>query len=218
MASTPAALKFCIDTSSRKRVEGVNSRAEVQLPELVQADVIPLNVFLLKSLANTGRAPYYSVIPVSGLGLSVSIGDITGAYGVMSYQDTWTLVTASDDDGEVNYFAGNLSLDYTAMNTRFAAEQVSRFTTYFKVDVSIGGNWTTVYQKPVVIVKAARTHTGGEILPEDAITYLSKLEASNTYVKRYMGAGETIILTSQDGTKQVELGCSNDGGLTANEI
>lgn len=217
MASSPTALKFCIDIESRNRIQGVRSMQAVPLPDLVQSDVLTLNVFLLKTISRE-RQPFFGVVPVTGLGLSVTIGDLTGAYGVLSYQDTWTQKTTPDDDGDVNYFVGNISLDYEILNTRFNAEQITEFTTYFKIDVSSEGEWTSVYQKPVKIVKAARTHTGGEVLPEEAVTYLSRLEASNTFVKRYMGAGETIILVSQDGTKQVELGCSNDGGLTTNEI
>lgn len=217
MASAPTALKFCIDIEGRKRVEGLKTMQEVPLPALVQSDVVTLNVFLLKTISRT-RTPFFGIIPVSGIGLSVSIGDIDGTYGVMAYQDTWTTRTTPDDDGDSNYFIGNLSLDYEAINTRFTAEQISSFVAHFKIDMSVGGNWTTVYQQPVTIHKAARTHTGGEVLPAEAVTYLSKLEAGNTYAKRFMGPGETIILTSADGTKHVELSCSDDGSLSTNEI
>ena len=170
----------------------------VDSPTFTVGDTYSVKVMLLEQQGD-GPASVFTVITPTSLGLKVGIGPLGGTPDVL--QTSWT--------ASGSFLTGTLDCSTSDFNTAVNASE----TLHFEIEASESGQYSTVYQvqatyRKQVVPTSATTPTPAE-------SFRTKADSDNTYVKKVGLAGESITLTSADGTRRVVLWVDNDGGFHA---
>lgn len=204
------ALPLTIDILGRRFTASQTSKADPAKLVLRQGETVKAQLFFVDSTAGTLSSPFPSYWAPAGLTIKLGIcaGAPTGGSDtLLVYQDTWTEIS--------NGYQGSLNINTVAIASALASASSVECT--IEIEVTESG------ESPVKLVQAACTITAaviddGAAIPTPAAEYPTRNEANATYVKRIGLAGETIVLVSPDGTKAVELACTDAGKLDVTEI
>lgn len=175
----------------------------VSLPPCFHQDTLRLIVHPLEfdpsRAANLG--PYAEITP-TGMALIVSIFTTTGT--LLASQNTFAVV------GDT--LVGAINLNTAAMATAFAT--VDSITAVIEFEFSDADGSITIQSRTLTINREYIVVGAPTITPPDE--YYTKAEIDALFV-RFSGnpAGNSIELTSPDGTKAVELKCKDDGSFDA---
>lgn len=201
MAATPLALFFDLD--GKTLVSSDTNASSYSLPAFFKGDTVPLEITLLKRTSNYPNnysgSPPFTKISVAGLGLKVALGPIGTTPTIIA--TSWTQDTTN------NKLTGTLYIDPTAAATILGSAAVA--STIFEVE-AYDGTYYTVFQDTCTLrAELIASGTPGPAPAGDR--YLTYSEALSLFARLLGEAGQTITLTSPDGTRQRVLGVNNDG-------
>jgi hypothetical protein len=199
VAQLPLTLFF--DITNRRFVQGVKSTGAFILPELQDQDRIPIQLQILRLSPGGGSSAPYEIVDPTGYSATVAIVN-------SALSTTLALIELSTVEGL--YLTGLLNLNTTEMGTAFTG--VKRIEAVFAVSAD-DGTGTVGAQRPIVITYAAIR--SGTPTPTPGISYLTEAQILALVARKVGAAGDTITLTSPDGTKAVILSCDNNGAFNA---
>lgn len=192
-----------VDITAGGFVTGVLSQERVAMRALGQADKILWAIQFVEKLPDQGYVKPYTVVPVTGLSLSVGIGFVEAA--PLCEQDTWTY------DATSNFVRGALDLDTASMRAAFTSGvDLIQPVLEFQITDS-DGRATPIHEQISVFRQILISGSPG---PGPAgATYYTSNQMDGLYVKRVGKAGEGRIIVSPDGTKAVFEYLGNDGSM-----
>lgn len=200
-----AALKLYIDTFRKRLVTSDSNGAIFNLPAFFQGDVVAMVIQLLEPDPSVGINGYTKPdISSMSLKFAVSATPTGTAGGPTPFvtQFTWTKDTTN------RLFTANVAFNTTELNT-WLGSAASRNDAYMEIEITEGSAVTTVLQQVFTInAEVIESSTSSVAAGQTALSLETALA---TFVKFVGNAGETITLTSPDGTKQRILGVDNDG-------
>ena len=179
-----------------------NNGTPVDLPAFTVGDTYDLKLCFVEQEGRGVGATQYTVISPGSLGCKVGIGVDGGTPDVLQ-----TSFTASG-----NFLVGTLDCTTAA----YAAKVTAGTPLFFEIEVGESGNYKTI------IHKACTNYSG--VIPTSATTpapaeeFYTKTEILALFSQFVNTAGRTLTLTSSDGTKQVILGCNNDGSFDVQQV
>lgn len=193
------------------------------LPPQFQTNTANLQIFCVvpsqTSLPiGTGTSIAYLVQNMAAFGLRAAVGatpEGESAPGGSPGPAPIALQTIFNWDAVSQSFLGTLSLNSVAVDD-FIGE-ASQQTAFFELNLTIAGTRITILQT-AFLLKANVDQTAGGAAPTPTNDFYTKEDSDNRYVKKVGLAGETFILTSPDGTKQLEIGVDNNGELSTNLV
>ena len=202
MANAVSLLAINLDATIGALVFSKTNPTPITLPVLYSEDRLDLEVALLKRVG-VASTPFYEVQTLTGWALTVAVGT-SGT--PLAQQATWT---ANADN---TLLRGVLDLNTSGVNALTDGQTVT-----FEVKFSNETTGTTHRVQVTVSIRKSVLTTG--VLAEPAgDAALGRLEAKRTYVLKQGAAGEGIVLTSADGTKQGLLYWDDDGSFRAEPI
>ena len=190
-------LDLFVNMTERGLVRAADDASPFTLPSrlFVVGDKIPVRLMLLLRNSYRANQPPFTQITPSGYAVKVGIG----AAG----STTTTEATAMTISG--NFML--LTLDLTTTEFATAVTAGTALTFYIKISED-GLSYQTVY---VASIQGQANTTSVSTTPAAGATYLTADEVAALFCKKIMGAGETLTLTSPDGTKQGIASVANDG-------
>jgi len=205
-----ARLKLFIDWYSKKLVRGLNDPGPFALPSFYQGDVVPMQVYVVAP-----NGIYYSQENVGSMALKFAVSATpTGTPTTPAPFVTEFAWSKDTSDGSGFFYSEGVAFNTAELNTFLGAEASK--TAYLEMEITEASTITTILQTPVTI-KAEIVETG-TLTVADGQTPLSLEAANQLYAGKVMGAGETIIMKSPDGSVGVILGVNNDGSLRQDPI
>lgn len=208
MAAPP--LNLYVDIQARRLVKSSVSTAQASAPIFRQGESPTLRIYFLDPDGGTVSAPYPTPYKPAGLGVKVGVcaGTPTGATDTLvAYQDTFTQTG--------NYFTAALNCNTSEMAAALASD--AQLSGRVEIEVTPSGESPIKLVQDLCLLQAA-VIDDANVIPTPRSEYPTRGEASATYVKRIGLAGESFILVSPDGTKAVELACTDAGKLDVTEI
>lgn len=205
-------LRLYVDTARRALV--VSDRSTQPAPRLgfTQGDTVTLVITLLEPNASGGISSPYSKVSVSGLTVRLGIGTpsaSTGSSAPSIYQNSFTADTTA------NTLTGTLYVTPSAVQTLLGSNVTGEST--LEIEIAESGNYFTAYSGPVTLY-AELIEAAGATPSTPGDTYMTTGESIATFVRKSGAAGESITLTSPDGTKQVILYIDNTGTFHADVV
>jgi len=208
MAAPP--LNLYVDIQARRLVKSSVSTAQASSPVFRQGESPTLRVYFLDPDGGTVSAPYPTAYKPAGLGVKVGLcaGTPTGGTDTLvAFQDTFTQTG--------NYFTASLNCNTSEMAVALAS--AAQLAGRIEIEVTPSGESPIKLVQDLCLLQAAVIDDAG-VIPTPRSEYPTRGEANATYTKRIGLAGESIILVSPDGTKAVELVCTDAGKLDVIEI
>ena len=202
-------LKVYIDTRRKKTVKSDSDPSFEPLPVVTQGEVYNLYVYFVED-SGLGIASPYSLVTLSGLSLETSIGNKNPVAAKSTpdiYQNSFSVNTT------LNRFEGSLTIADSDAETLLGSNTSVKTHFSFKI---IDGATEQDYIFDVVL--SASVAPSSNTAPTPAIQYVTKTLGDQRYVNVVGEAGQIIILTSPDGTKQIALGCDDNGAFTSDVI
>lgn len=183
-----------------------------------QGSLIPMRVYPVVATGNQINAPYFSKLDLTNLDFQLVLGPRAGTENILAAQYTWSKQTAADSEGKSGYFYANLDLNTSALNTAIgSSDQYTSAYLEFRISRA-GAAYSPVHQVNPTILSVVKDPTSSSSVPTPTPSYLTRDECLNLFVmwNNTIAAGganngRNIILASPDGTRQRELGVSNDG-------
>lgn len=207
-----ALLKLVVNRAAGTLVRSQSNPAAFVIPPLVQGDTISLEISVVEDnpSAGIGRVSY---VGLGGHSLKVGIGADPKGDGSIT---PFALATTFTLNTEQTAFTGTLALTATALTTWLGTATSKQGWLEVELYDTSASRYETIYGGPVTI-RAQLLAVGSTVaLPTDYA--LGAAQAAATYVRKVGAAGESIILTSSDGTKQVLLYVDDDGSFHADPI
>jgi hypothetical protein len=201
-------LKLYVDTQRDVLVSGLYSERIFTLPKFTQADILPVELFLLQP-ANAGVTRPYDVILESKT-VTITLCAPSATSPTVHAQ---IVLTGPDSTGK---YVGNLDLTTAAINTLVSGAGSSDATCRFQVKVSGGGIYGTEAKQTATVEKSGTT--AASVGPAPSSTYLTSVESIATFALRYMAAGASIIWESEDTTKKCLQYLDNNGVMRFDPI
>lgn len=205
-------LKLFVDRASGTLRRGLTAASTAALPPLTQGDTVGLEISVVEDNPSGGFGGV-SLVNLGSYSLKVAIGATPlgdGSVTPFALQTSWTLNDAQ------NKWTGSLALNTTALNTWLGTASTKQ--AWFEIEIrdTATGNYETIYGGTVTI--RAQLISAGSSIPVPSDVALGTAEAAATYVRKQGEAGGSIILTSPDGTKRVQLYCDDDGTFHADVL
>jgi hypothetical protein len=207
-----ALLKLVVNRAAGTLVRSQSNPASFVIPPLVQGDTLSLEVSVVEDnpTAGIGRVSYVSL---GGYSLKIGIGAEPKGDGSIT---PFALETSFTLNTEQIAFTGTLALTATALTTWLGTSASKQGWLEVELYDTSASRYETVYGGPVQI-RAQLLAVGSTVaLPTDYA--LGAAQAAATYVRKVGAAGESIILTSANGTKQVLLYVDDDGSFHADPL
>lgn len=206
-----ASLDLYIDTFSGEFVTGPTNATLFTLPNFKQGDVMPFRIWLLARTTSYPTISPFTVVNIAAISLKMAIGTKSGT-GTGSHlvnQFSW------NKSADNQYFYANVAFNTTELNSAIGSSE-SLSGKWLEIEFTQDGYPTTVLQRQVTIdadvIKGAST-----TLPAGQVAMTAE-EANATFVKKFGGNGDSIILVSADGTKKRMLYVDNNGNLMSDLI
>lgn len=194
-------IKLAIDRQSRALC-GYGGAAG-RLPDLFQSNTQAWQITVVDPPETSSGD--YSKVDLAGQGLRMSIGGqptgTSGGPSPIALQDTWTW------DGTNKRFTGSIALNTTAVDDYLGTAAAK--PAWFELNLTDSGGRETILQ--ISFTLRAVVDELATTVPTPTDQYYTKSEIIALFVKRLGSAGDTIVLTSPDGTQSRELGVNNDG-------
>jgi len=146
----------------------------------------------------------YSTVDPTGISLSLKVFDSTGAT-VLASQTSWS--------ASGNAFVAQLNLNTVPMAAAFSSGSTTQISTIWEFEFQDADGKITIQRTGVAIKREYIVAGSPTALPLDE--YPTKNEMLQLCVQWVNAAGKGITFTSQDGTKQLTIGCNNDGSFAA---
>jgi len=202
--SSQRLLTLYLDTTGRTLVVGPAQETKQTLPRWYQGDVIPIRLWILEKNQTGGLNSPFSYINDSAL--SVKIALITPDPSTPTIHASATLTYVSGDPG---YYEGQITLG-SAIGTLLGA--ATSATCQLELEINNSGTSEIVTMaRQNVTVYADGVSPGTPPADPPGDTYPTAGQISAMYVAKVGDAGSSIILTSPDGSKQMQLYLDNDG-------
>lgn len=205
-------MRLWVDTSRKSLVVSDLSTVSAPRPIFVQGDTLTLVIVLLDPNAAGGIKAPWSRVSVSGLSCRVGIGTPTSAVGTAApgiFQNSFTL------DVTNNTLTGTLYITPATVASLLGSATSGDST--LEIEIAEGGNYSTVYCGSCTLlaelIESAAAPPG---VPSD--TYMTTNESLAAFVRKIGLAGESVTLTSPDGTKQCILYVDDNGQFHADAV
>lgn len=207
----PGAIPIFVDAQNRTLVTGLLENTIIQrFPTLRQGEAPTIQIEFLNPSSTPSLLAPFTVADFTGYTMKVGIcaGSPTGgADTLLAYQDSWTLASG----------IWSALLDCNTVNMATALAAVASLECTIEIELTPpAGSPIKIFQGPVTCESAVIDNTS--TTPGAAQTFISRAEAIAAFVKKVGDAGETITLTSPDGTKQGLLYWGDDGAFHAENI
>lgn len=195
-----ASLKLFVDTRRKKLVQSFKDGSSFTLPPIFQGAVINLDVTLLQDDDRYPNPPYTKIDPATA---SLDVG--IGAYNTDSGATPSFRQNSFTQNSTLQKYTGTLTITEATAKTLLDATSAN----YVELRFTIHVGSEQVIDLPVKLY----THTRGSGATDPAPTdeYLTKAQIEQLFSKKVMGAGESITLTSPDGTRFAVLYVDDDG-------
>lgn len=194
-----AAHALYIDTSSNTLLSGIGASAgpvNANTLPLYFGDTLALQIYLLAPLQNPPPSDFaYQVIETDGLALFLYIDAGTVGGTIYTQQINWTIA----NDGEFDYFSGNLSLNTVALEALMGT--ATSATAWIKIGYIQNGLQTTVFSQQIQITVGLPLVN---LTVPPGQTPLSAEVAQQTYLSLQPVNGRALMLSSPLG-KIIEL-------------
>lgn len=194
-----ALLPLYWDVVNKRFVFSETNPRHFMLPELHQEDSITIEFRALKKIREA-MLPFFEVVTLSGYDLLLSVGS---AASILASAGSW--VPSSDN----KTLSGTLDLNTAGINA--LADGTAQI---FEVRLFDGTNYYRGQTSCTIRKSVATTGTLQAVVNDIA---LGKREASRTYVKKEMAAGEGILWQSASGRKWIEY-MHDDGSKRVEEV
>lgn len=194
-----ALIDLYYDTTTKDLVHGLNGPGGFTLPPLRQEEGVDLSLTVLKRIKFVGSGGLYQRMNMTGHSLQLSVSDVTAVATVLAGQ------SYSPVDAELGKFEGVLPLNTAGINALSDGAKV-----YFEIRLFNGSYYVSGRRFLTTVEKAVAA--AGSPQPIAGDTALGSLEASRTYVRKEMAAGEGIIWTSPSGAQWIQF-MHDDGTL-----
>ena len=176
------------------------SGAPIALPAFNKYETIAFEIVIVQPDLSAVGLDKWSRVDISNLSLSVAINDTLDDAAPLAQQTVW-----SKDETE-NVFSAELALNTAPFNAWFGSSTDPK-SAYFEIEFQEGTQRSKIYVAPVIVANAVTQPTTTAPTPIDE--YLTKAQTDQQFIKKVMGAGETITLTTPDGLNQRVLGAAN---------
>lgn len=203
-----ATLKLYVDWFAKKLVTSKTSAASFSLPTFYYGEVFPFQITLLEPNPAVGWNGY-AVVNNANIGLKLIVSSVAVDTGTtLATQYSWT-----KDTVEMT-FSAEVGFNTAAIDTWLSTDATK--TAYLEIQITEGTVVSTVYKTAITIGASQLTPSTQQVPAGE--TPLSQEVAKAMFVQKMMGAGESITLTSADGTKQGVLYWGDDGVLHADSL
>lgn len=197
-------LRLYNDIANRRLVTGPKSQAVFTLPKFFHQDKLSIVISFLELSGGTDPYNPFSLVPISGISFTVKIFDLSGAVALAS-QSVWTPNTTET----VQTFTGALDLNTGEMAEAFTDAETKSISAVIEFEVADADGKFTSLQEQITI---HREHiVAGSPSATPGATYYTADEINSLFLRKVGAPGETITLTSPDGTKQRVLGVDDNG-------
>ena len=197
-------LTLYLDISAGQLVTSPSQGTPRALPAFYQGDVIPVRGYLLEDNPTGGMTSPYSYIADADLSLKIGLVTPHPTTPVAHATTTLTYDAGGYYDGELTLGSGITSLLAAAASTTCSLE--------IEINDAATGQIRTVVQQSVT-VRAQGIAAGSPPTDPPGDYYPSAGQIAAMYLHRSGGAGESFVLTSPDGTKQVQIYLGDDGEM-----
>ncbi len=196
-----ALLDLYFDTISKQLGYGPNGPLGASLPTLGEEEIISTSFTALKR-TSLNAISQFEIQVLTGWALRIAVGS---ANNVLAQQNTFTLNEANTK------LLGLLNL-----NTAGISALADGSATWFEILLtdSLGAN----YRKRFDVRVQKGVFVSGSIVTPPGDIALGTLAADRIYLRKQGRAGEGLILTSEDGTKQGFCYWHNDGSFRGEAI
>jgi len=206
-----------ISTPQGAIVKGLSDTTQITLGPFYQGQLLKFRFYPVVPTGNQINAPYFSLVPLSGLELYVVAGPRAGAQALLASQPTWAKQSAPDSDGKSGYFYADFDLNTTEMNTAVGTND--SIATFFEIQMSRGGAFAPVFQTSITVLSVVKDPSGAASIPTPAASYYTAAQLDAMFVRwdnRIAASyGKTPIFVSPDGSHTREApGVDNDGNPT----
>jgi len=199
MSATALRRIFCNWYTKRLQISDLNG-GEFILPAFNKYETIPFEIVIVEpDLAATGLLKWRRV-DINNLSLSVAINQTFDTAAPIAYQTTWA------KDESFNVFSGELAINTAGVNTYLGSED-SR-PAYLELEIQEGTARNKIYTATITLQNAVTQISS--IAPTPADEYYTKAQLEQQFIKKVMGAGETITMQSPNGLVQRVLGVGDD--------
>jgi hypothetical protein len=194
------ARKLFVNWHKRRRQRSDISAADdsVQRMGFLKHEQYPFEVVIVEPNPSGGQNSFVRV-DITDLSLKMAINETLGSATPKAEQTSWVKDTSR------NVFSGTLDLNTSAMNTYIDGDK----SPYFELEIYDGTNRVKILQETCDVAQSLMPVTTTS--PDPARVYLTFDEQKGIFVPRVMGAGETISITSPNGSYRRIIGCNDDG-------
>ncbi len=195
---------FCNWYNKTLQISDRNSGTFV-LPPFNKYETIPFEIVIVEPDLTATGFDRFQRVDISNLSLSVALNDNLDDASLLAYQPVFT------KDEENNVFSGELSLNTAAFNAYLTSADTTK-SAYFEIEMQEGTARSKIYVAQVTLQNSP-TIIGNET-PTPVDEYYTKAQVEQQFVKKVMPAGESITMTTPDGTKQIVIQPLDDGTTT----
>lgn len=202
MAATP--IDLYNDVVNNVLVLGLNNREKFRITDrqIFQGAKLPFRWYPCRP-TNSLSAPFFTLIPVTGLTLDVILGPRSGAESALARQNSWT-------DSGLGYLEATLNLNTTELNAAIGSSD--SYSTYFEINVTDAGDERPSYQEAISVIPVVKGPGTSSALPTSPVEYLTAAQIRAEFVRFFNNpSGSTIELLSPDGGSSRLIGCNDDG-------
>ena len=203
-------LKLYVDVQNNRLVTSTRNPSPFSLPNFVQGDVIPIELYLVEPNVSGGLSTPLSLI--TSPSYTIKVGIVTVHPSTPTAHAVVTL-TADPSLASNGKYTGSLSMGAAITTLLGSATSV---TSTFEIEVTSAGDVRTPIQVSCT-VKAQGIASGTPDTPSPDV-YPTWTEANNAFVKRTGKSGDGFTLKSPDGTKTILVYCADDGTLHADPV
>lgn len=202
-------LKLFLDITGKQLRAGPADRQVFQLPWIAQNDVIPIELFLIQATPEAGISSPFAYVTDSALSVKIGIVTPHPSAATVHCSADLTLVGGSNPAKWTGVLSvGTLgSLLTGAVTSATAKIEVQLY------DASTGQTTTALQIDVALRADGLKPATPPPVAPPDS--YVTATQAGATFAKKIGDVGDTLTLTSADGTKRVILYVDNDGNFHA---
>ena len=202
MAATP--IDLYNDVVNNVLVLGLNNkeRFNISSRNIYQGSKIPIRWYPVRP-TNSITAPFFTLLPVSGLSLDICLGPRAGSESLLARQNVWV-------ENSGGYLEATLNLNTSELNTAISSSD--SYSTFFEINLTDAGDERPVYQDTVNIIPVVKGPGTSASLPTAAVEYLTAAQIRAEFVRFFNNPnGSTIELLSPDGSHSRLIGCNDDG-------